>query len=68
MSTASSVEAVQAPGIACQHLTELRGIAQPVRQLRDPAVYEEGERLWLLYAVQGESGIAIAEIARRAST
>jgi hypothetical protein len=35
---------------------------------RDPAVYEEGERLWLLYAVQGESGIAIAEIARRAST
>jgi hypothetical protein len=43
-------------------------VAQPVRQLRDPAVYEEGERLWLLYAVQGESGIAIAEIARRAST
>jgi len=34
----------------------------PVNQLRDPAVFEENGRLFLLYAVQGESGIAIAEL------
>lgn len=34
----------------------------PVRQLRDPAIYREGGRSWLLYAVAGESGIAIAEL------
>jgi len=33
-----------------------------VNQLRDPAVYEESGRTYLLYAVAGESGIAIAEI------
>ena len=33
-----------------------------VNQLRDPAVFEEGGRLYLLYAVAGESGIAIAEV------
>jgi hypothetical protein len=33
-----------------------------VNQLRDPAVFEEDGRIWLLYAVAGESGIAIAEI------
>jgi len=31
-------------------------------QLRDPAVFEENERVYLLYAVAGESGIAIAEV------
>ncbi|UDL87689.1 sulfotransferase [Mesorhizobium sp. PAMC28654] len=30
--------------------------------LRDPAVFEEGGRTWLLYAVAAESGIALAEI------
>ena len=30
--------------------------------LRDPAVYEEGGRTWLLYAVAGERGIALAEL------
>ncbi len=34
----------------------------PVRQLRDPCVYEEDGRTYLLYAVAGESGLAIAEI------
>jgi hypothetical protein len=34
-----------------------------VRQLRDPAIYREGDRLYLLYSVAGESGIAIAELA-----
>ncbi len=33
-----------------------------VNQLRDPAIYEEDGRVYLLYAVGGESGIGIAEI------
>lgn len=33
-----------------------------VNQLRDPAIYEEDGRVYLLYAVKGESGIAIAEL------
>lgn len=37
-------------------------IHQPARQLRDPAVYREGKRLYLLYSVAGEHGIALAEV------
>lgn len=38
-----------------------RGIARrPVHQLRDPAIYREGEQVYLLYSVAGEQGIAIA--------
>ena len=33
-----------------------------VNQLRDPAVYVENGRIYLLYAVAGESGIAIAQL------
>jgi hypothetical protein len=33
-----------------------------LRQLRDPAIYREGARTYLLYSVAGESGIAIAEL------
>jgi len=33
-----------------------------VRQLRDPAIFREGGKTYLLYSVAGESGIAIAEI------
>ena len=33
-----------------------------VNQLRDPAVYQEGNDTYLLYAVAGESGIAIAKL------
>jgi hypothetical protein len=33
-----------------------------VNQLRDPAIYTEDERVFLLYAVAGESGIALAEV------
>ncbi len=41
----------------------VRGWAdEPVRQLRDPAIFEEDGRAYLLYAVAGESGIAIAEL------
>jgi hypothetical protein len=34
----------------------------PVNQLRDPAIYEEDGRVYLLYSVAGEAGIAIAEL------
>jgi hypothetical protein len=37
-------------------------VPEPVREARDPAIYCEGERTYLLYSVAGESGIAIAEI------
>ncbi len=41
----------------------IRGWApQRVRQLRDPAIYEEDGRTYLLYSIAGESGIAIAEL------
>ena len=33
-----------------------------VNQLRDPAIYSEGDQTYLLYSVAGESGIGIAEI------
>ncbi|MEI6948389.1 hypothetical protein V9K67_14425 [Paraflavisolibacter sp. H34] len=33
-----------------------------VRQLRDPYLYEESGRLYLLYSVAGEAGIAIGEV------
>lgn len=35
---------------------------QPIRQLRDPAIFQEDGRTYLLYSVAGESGIAIAEL------
>ena len=34
----------------------------PARQLRDPAIFEEGGRTFLLYAAAGEYGLAIAEL------
>jgi len=37
-------------------------VAGRVNQLRDPAIYVEGDRIFLLYAIAGESGIAIAEV------
>jgi hypothetical protein len=33
-----------------------------VNQLRDPAIYIEDKRVFLLYAIAGESGIALAEV------
>lgn len=39
------------------------GVAEgQIRQLRDPAIYVEGEKLYLLYSVAGEQAIAIAEL------
>ena len=37
-------------------------IDERVHQLRDPAIFQEGNKTYLLYSVAGESGIAIAEI------
>jgi hypothetical protein len=37
-------------------------IKVPVRQLRDPAIFREGRKTYLLYSVAGEQGIGIAEI------
>jgi hypothetical protein len=36
-----------------------------VHELRDPAIYEEDGRLYLLYAAAGEQAIAIAELTRQ---
>ena len=38
----------------------IRGAARDVCQLRDPAIFVEGDTSYLLYSVAGESGIAIA--------
>ncbi len=35
---------------------------RPVHQVRDPAIFQEGGRIYLLYSVAGENGIAIAEL------
>jgi len=37
-------------------------VDKPIRALRDPAIFEDGGTVYLLYAIAGESGIAIAEV------
>lgn len=37
-------------------------VSEKVCQLRDPAIYEERGKIFLLYCVAGESGVAIAEL------
>lgn len=37
-------------------------VNRPVNQLRDPAVFEEDGRTYLIYAVKGEAGLGIAEL------
>jgi hypothetical protein len=39
-----------------------RSATHRANQLRDPAIYQEGNQNYLLYCVAGETGIAIAEI------
>ncbi len=34
----------------------------PVRELRDPAIFEDNGKIFLLYSIAGELGIAIAEL------
>jgi len=51
-------------GAGLPRAPSVRGLAaEPVCQLRDPAIFREGGRTYLLYSVSGERGIAIAEIA-----
>ena len=33
-----------------------------VNQLRDPAIFEEDGRIYLIYSVAGENGLAMAEL------
>lgn len=41
----------------------VRGFApEPVHELRDPAIFEDNGNAYLLYTVQGERGIAIAQL------
>lgn len=51
-------EGADAPVIPSQRSTAYGHL----NQLRDPAVFEEEGRVYLLYAVAGEGGIAIAEV------
>jgi hypothetical protein len=50
-------------GAALALRLSVRGLAkEPVRELRDPAIFEEDGKVYLLYSVAGESGIAIAKL------
>jgi hypothetical protein len=66
----------QPPAVVLEPETEFEGADLPLvpsirgeitaraRQLRDPALYQEGEALYLLYSMAGESGIALARLHR----
>ncbi|MGK7891733.1 MAG: hypothetical protein AB4042_20590 [Leptolyngbyaceae cyanobacterium] len=50
-------------GVAVPTEASVVGVADGPRcELRDPAIFSEGEKQYLLYAVAGEQGIAIAEL------
>lgn len=50
-------------GYALKAMPSLRGSSsKPENGLRDPAIFEEDGRTYLLYSVEGERGIAIAEL------
>jgi hypothetical protein len=50
-------------GIDAARGPSVRGlVAGPVCQLRDPAIFQDEGRTYLLYSVAGENGIAIAEL------
>jgi hypothetical protein len=42
--------------------SETGDVKGPVRQVRDPALFEEGGRTYLFYSICGEQGIAAAEL------
>lgn len=42
--------------------SERGSIHEPAHQLRDPGIFEENGKLYLLYSVAGEQGLAIAEL------
>ncbi len=43
--------------------SERGSVHERVRQLRDPGIFEEDGKTYLLYSVAGEYGLAIAELA-----
>jgi hypothetical protein len=50
-------------GAALPARPSVRGIARgPVRELRDPGIFDHAGRTYLLYSVAGESGIGIADL------
>jgi hypothetical protein len=50
-------------GADCPLEPSQRGsIHERVCQVRDPGIYREGDKTYLLYSVAGESGIGIAEL------
>ena len=42
--------------------SEYGSCMEPVNQLRDPTIFEDEGRIYLLYAIAGEQGIAIGEL------
>jgi hypothetical protein len=41
---------------------KIGAVDKPIRALRDPALFEDSGKVYLLYAIAGESGIAVAEV------
>jgi len=66
--TVDDIQDVLAPeleyeGASAPRVPSARGLVEGAAyQLRDPAIYREGDRTWLLYSVAGEAGIALAEL------
>ncbi len=51
-------------GANCEQVPSVGGASHvPVYQLRDPGIFEEDGRTYLLYTTAGEAGIAIGELA-----
>lgn len=51
-------EGADLPAVA----SEYGAVNEPVNQLRDPAIYEEDGKVYLLFATAGEQGIAIGQL------
>ena len=66
--TATEPEVILEPELAYEggdlpRLPSARGlVSEPACQLRDPAIFQEDGRTYLVYAVAGERGIALAEL------
>jgi hypothetical protein len=70
----------RAPTMICRPEATYEGVDLPIRPsvsgpvngreraLRDPAIFVENDRLYLLYSVAGEAGIAIAELVDSTAT
>jgi hypothetical protein len=59
------VPETECEGADCPVVPSERGsVHEPVCQLRDPGIYREGDKTYLLYSVAGEQGIGIAEMVK----